>query len=61
MGVLLTIPEVAEILKISTKTVWKYIVKDKILNATKHGRDYFIDSDQLIDFKRPRRGNPRLL
>lgn len=49
----LTAAEVAEILRVSTKTVYK-LIKDKSLPAVKVGRENRIAKSQLIDYLRQR-------
>lgn len=50
-----TTTEAATILGLQTRTVARYI-KRGLLAATKRGRDYFIDADELARFQRERRG-----
>ena len=45
----LTVAEVAEILRVSTKTVYK-LIKEKTLPAVKVGRENRIAKSQLIDY-----------
>ena len=57
----LTAAEVAEILRVSTKTVYK-LIKEKSLPAVKVGRENRIAKSQLIDYLRQREGkssNPK--
>ena len=49
----LTAAEVAEILRVSTKTVYK-LIKEKSLPAVKVGRENRIAKSQLIDYLRQR-------
>lgn len=49
----LTVAEVAEILRVSTKTVYK-LIKEKTLPAVKVGRENRIAKSQLIDYLRQR-------
>ena len=49
----LTAAEVAEILRVSTKTVYK-LIKEKALPAVKVGRENRIAKSQLIDYLRQR-------
>ena len=51
----LTAAEVAEILRVSTKTVYK-LIKEKSLPAVKVGRENRIAKSQLIDYLRQREG-----
>ena len=51
--VALTAAEVAEILRVSTKTVYK-LIKEKSLPAVKVGRENRIAKSQLIDYLRQR-------
>lgn len=54
--------EVAEILRVSTKTVYK-LIKEKSLPAVKVGRENRIAKSQLIDYLRQREGkssNPKV-
>lgn len=58
----LTAAEVAEILRVSTKTVYK-LIKEKSLPAVKVGRENRIAKSQLIDYLRQREGkssNPKV-
>lgn len=50
----LTAAEVAEILRVSTKTVYK-LIKEKSLPAVKVGRENRIAKSQLIDYLRQKR------
>ena len=59
----LTAAEVAEILRVSTKTVYK-LIKEKSLPAVKVGRENRIAKSQLIDYLRQREvpsSNPMLV
>lgn len=49
----LTVAEVSEILRVSTKTVYK-LIKEKNLPAVKVGRENRIAKSQLIDYLRQR-------
>lgn len=49
----LTAAEVAEVLRVSTKTVYK-LIKEKSLPAVKVGRENRIAKSQLIDYLRQR-------
>ena len=58
----LTAAEVAEILRVSTKTVYK-LIKEKSLPAVKVGRENRIAKSQLIDYLRQRErpsSNPKI-
>ena len=58
----LTAAEVAEILRVSTKTVYK-LIKEKSLPAVKVGRENRIAKSQLIDYLRQRErpgSNPKV-
>lgn len=52
--VALTAAEVAEILRVSTKTVYK-LIKEKSLPAVKVGRENRIAKSQLIDYLQAKR------
>lgn len=54
----LTVTEVAEILRVSTKTVYK-LIKEKSLPAVKVGRENRIAKSQLIDYLRQRERSVR--
>jgi excisionase family DNA binding protein len=53
----LTLREVAERLKVSRRTVYRWI-KDKDLNAYKFANEYRITDSDLKDFLRGRRTRP---
>ncbi len=58
----LTVAEVSEILRVSTKTVYK-LIKEKNLPAVKVGRENRIAKSQLIDYLRQRErpgSNPKV-
>ena len=58
----MTAAEVAEILRVSTKTVYK-LIKEKSLPAVKVGRENRIAKSQLIDYLRQREtssSNPKI-
>jgi excisionase family DNA binding protein len=53
----LTLPEVAERLKVSRRTVYRW-VKDEDLNAYKFANEYRITESDLKDFLERRRTRP---
>jgi excisionase family DNA binding protein len=55
---LLTIKEVADLLKLNTLTVYEY-VRDGHLQAVKLGRSYRVDYSDLIKFIKAHRVQPR--
>ena len=55
---MLTTPEAAALLGVQPKTVSKYI-KRGLINAQRHGRDYWIEQSEIERFKTERRGRGR--